>query len=141
MPGYSAAPLAKKLGIRPGNRVLLCGEPEEVRVQLAVALRECDCVQTMDRPLDFTMVFSHSPSEFSSVFAQAVQVLAPGGIAWGCWPKKSSGVASDLDERGVRQIGLGTGLVDVKVCAVTDVWSGLKFVHRKAVRPRAVRNR
>jgi hypothetical protein len=63
-------------------------------------------------------------------FVRITKALAPAGVLWVSWPKKTSGVKSDLDENVVRDTGLGAGLVDVKVCAVTDIWSGLKFVRR-----------
>jgi len=79
---------------------------------------------------DFAMLFTKSRAELSKQFAKLGKVLAPAGMLWACWPKRSSGVATDLTEDEVRNIGLDAGLVDVKVCAVTDVWSGLKFVRR-----------
>ncbi len=80
--------------------------------------------------LDFAMMFTKSRVELAKEFSQMAKVLAPAGMLWVSWPKKSSGVATDLDENLVRGIGLDAGLVDVKVCAVTEVWSGLKFVRR-----------
>ena len=76
------------------------------------------------------MVFTKSKEGLSADFAYLSQQLTPAGMFWVTWPKKSSGVATDLDENIVREIGLAAGLVDVKVCAVTEVWSGLKFVRR-----------
>ena len=76
------------------------------------------------------MIFTKSRAELAHEFTQIAKALAPAGMLWVSWPKKSSGVATDLDENVVREIGLKAGLVDVKVCAVTDVWSGLKFVRR-----------
>jgi hypothetical protein len=81
-------------------------------------------------PLDFAMVFTKSEAELKQEFRYLAKLLQPAGILWVSWPKKSSGVASDLDENRVREIGLAAGLVDVKVCAVTEIWSGLKFVRR-----------
>jgi len=76
------------------------------------------------------MLFTKSQAELKKEFARLTKLLAPAGMLWVSWPKKSSGVASDLDEKGVREIGLSAGLVDAKVCAVTETWSGLKFVRR-----------
>lgn len=76
------------------------------------------------------MLFATSKAELAKEFKRIAKSLAPAGMLWVSWPKKSSGVANDLDENLVRGIGLAAGLVDVKVCAVTDVWSGLKFVRR-----------
>jgi hypothetical protein len=76
------------------------------------------------------MVFTKSKAELAKDFKRICKVLAPAGMLWVSWPKKSSGVATDLNENLVREIGLAAGLVDIKVCAVTEVWSGLKFVRR-----------
>jgi hypothetical protein len=76
------------------------------------------------------MFFAKSGSELKKEFPRIAKALAPAGMLWVSWPKKSSGVATDLDENIIREIGLAAGLVDVKVCAVTEVWSGLKFVRR-----------
>lgn len=128
MPGYSGTPLRKKLGIKDGFRVCFVGVPAEVRSELKPALDTC----TLDGkgPVDFAMVFTKSKAEVGREFKRVAKSLTPAGMLWVSWPKKSSGVATDLDENVVREIGLATGLVDVKVCAVTDVWSGLKFVRR-----------
>ena len=129
MPGYSGTPLPTKLGIKAGFRAQLANAPAEVRAELREALAECVVVK--DGPaLDFAMIFSKSGAELAKEFARIEKALAPAGMLWVSWPKKSSGVATDLDENVVRGIGLDAGLVDVKVCAVTDVWSGLKFVRR-----------
>jgi hypothetical protein len=128
MPGYSGTPLPKKLGIKAGFRVTLSNAPEDVRAELAAELDSCEIANNGE--LDFAMFFTKSRSELKKEFAKLAKVLAPAGMLWISWPKKSSGVATDVDENTVREIGLDVGLVDVKVCAVTDVWSGLKFVRR-----------
>jgi hypothetical protein len=128
MPGYSGTPLPKKLGIKAGFRVRLANAPAEVRAELREALAECE-MKAGDL-LDFAMIFTKSRLELTKEFSRMAKLLAPAGMLWVSWPKKSSGVASDLDENLVRGIGLDAGLVDVKVCAVTEVWSGLKFVRR-----------
>jgi len=129
MPGYSGTPLPKKLGIKPGFRVQLVRVPEVVREELASDLAGCSVVKNGDL-IDFAMVCTKSRVELVKEFSRVAKALAPAGMLWVGWPKKSSGVVSDLDENIVRGIGLDAGLVDVKVCAVTDVWSGLKFVRR-----------
>jgi hypothetical protein len=129
MPGYSGTPLPKKLGIKAGFRARLANAPAEVRAELREALGECEVVQQEDA-LDFAIIFTKSRTELAKEFSRIAKVLAPAGMLWVSWPKKSSGVATDLDENVVREIGLAAGLVDVKVCAVTEVWSGLKFVRR-----------
>ena len=129
MPGYSGTPLPKKLGIKPGFRVRLANCPAEVRAELREALAQCDVAEQGDA-LDFVMIFTKSRAELTRQFPRMAKLLTPAGMLWVSWPKKSSGVATDLDENIVREIGLAAGLVDVKVCAVTEVWSGLKFVRR-----------
>jgi len=130
MPGYSGTPLPKKLGIKDGFRVHFVAAPAEVLAELKTALAGCQAVREKKTPLDFAMVFTKSRVELENGFRTIGKQLAPAGMLWVSWPKKSSGVATDLDENIVRNVGLAAGLVDVKVCAVTDVWSGLKFVRR-----------
>jgi len=103
--------------------------PAEVLSELSDALAECKVLKQGDG-LDFVMLFSKSRTELTKEFSRLAKTLAPAGMLWVSWPKKSSGVATDVDENVVRGIGLDAGLVDVKVCAVTEVWSGLKFVRR-----------
>jgi hypothetical protein len=129
MPGYSGTPLPKKLGIKPGFRVNLVNPPTEVRAELRDSLAECKAPKSPDE-IDFSMFFAKSRAELAKGFPRLAKLLAPAGMLWISWPKKSSGVATDLTENDVRDIGLDAGLVDVKVCAVTEVWSGLKFVRR-----------
>jgi len=130
MAGYSGTPLPKQLGIKPGFRVALPGLPADVRPELKDALAGCSVVKDGKGPLDFVIIFTRSSAELRTEFAALARKLAPAGMLWVSWPKKSSGVASDLDENIVREIGLKAGLVDVKVCAVSEIWSGLKFVIR-----------
>lgn len=94
------------------------------------ALADCEFVRGGKKPIDFLMVFTKSREHLAGGFEPMSKQLTPAGMLWVCWPKKSSGVATDLNENSVREIGLAAGLVDVKVCAVTEVWSGLKFVRR-----------
>jgi hypothetical protein len=129
MAGYSGTPLPKKLGLKPQARVTFIDLPADVREELKSALSTC-CIDEDDDALDFAMVFARSQSELRKEFPRLEQRLAPAGMLWVSWPKKASGVATDLTEDEVRKIGLQNGLVDVKVCAVSDVWSGLKFVRR-----------
>jgi hypothetical protein len=130
MAGYSGTPLPKKLGIKPGFRVALFDMPPEVRAELKDALSDCQSVKDAKGRLDFAMTFVKSAAELRKKFSAIAKQLAPAGMMWVSWPKKTSGVASDLDENIVRKIGLDAGLVDVKVCAVNEIWSGLKFVIR-----------
>ncbi len=109
----------------------LANAPPDVRAELRESLAGCDLAEPQRRStLDFAMIFTKSRSQLTSEFSRISKLLAPAGMLWVSWPKKSSGVATDVDENVVRGIGLDAGLVDVKVCAVTEVWSGLKFVRR-----------
>jgi hypothetical protein len=130
MAGYSGTPLPKKLGIKPKTKVLLVDCPPNVFAELKHDLSTC----AEGKPLDFAIAFVKKQAELEKNFAKIEKQLAPAGIFWVSWPKKSSGVLSDLNENIVRKIGLDAGLVDVKVCAVDEIWSGLKFVRRKADR-------
>jgi hypothetical protein len=128
MPGYSGTPLPKKLGIKTGFRVQLVRLPEDVETELAADL--ASCVLKQKDALDFAMIFAKSAVELKKEFSRVAKTLAPAGMLWVSWPKKTSRVTTDLNDNVVREIGLDAGLVDVKVCAVTEVWSGLKFVRR-----------
>jgi hypothetical protein len=130
MPGYSGTPLPKKLGIKDGFHVCLLDAPADVKAELRPALAGCEIVQDGKTPLDFAMVFAKSKAALTKEFKRIGGQLAPAGMLWVSWPKKSSGAATDLNENSVREVGLAAGLVDVKVCAVTEIWSGLKFVRR-----------
>jgi len=130
MAGYSGTPLAKKLGIKPNSRVALPRLPGEVQKELRNALAECRIINTGKGTLDFVVNFATSEKELRRSFSGWAKRLAPAGIFWIAWPKKSSGVGTDLSENKIREIGLADGLVDVKVCAINQVWSGLKFVVR-----------
>ena len=128
MPGYSGTPLAKKLGIKEGSRVALVDVPHAVADEIHEPLSSCQIAKRFDRALDFIFFFAHSQRELERKLQRVAAALAAAGMLWISWPKKSSGVPSDLTEDIVRKHGLRAGLVDIKVCAITDVWSGLKFV-------------
>jgi len=130
MPGYSGTPLPKKLGIKDGFHFALIGAPSEVIAELKPSLQKCTASQDAKAPVDFAMLFTKSAASLKKKFQKTARNLSPAGMLWISWPKKSSGVPTDLNENVVREIGLAAGLVDVKVCAVTEVWSGLKFVRR-----------
>ena len=130
MPGYSGKPLIAKLDVKPGHRVLVKGAPNEFEAELRPLPEGVVLVAPRARTADCVLLFSTSSAHLEKAFRQAVSILPPAGILWVAWPKKASKVATDLTEDVVRRIGLSAGLVDVKVCAVTEVWSGLKFVRR-----------
>ena len=134
MTGYSGTPLPNKLGLKERLRVALVAIPPEIKADLKPALAACFLVKR--EPLDFAMLFVKSQAELKPAFAKLAGQLTPAGMLWVSWPKKTSGIPSDLSENEVRAIGLAAGLVDVKVCAVSEVWSGLKFVRRLRDRAR-----
>ncbi len=129
MSGYSGTPLPKKLGIKEKFRVTFVGLPVDVKSELHDALATC-IVPDGQGQLDFAMVFTAKRVELKKEFARLKKRLAPAGMLWASWPKKNSNVITDLNENDVRRIGLAAGLVDVKVCAVSEIWSALKFVRR-----------
>jgi hypothetical protein len=135
MAGYSGTPLAQKLGVRAGVRVCVRGAPLEVREVLHDVLGARVPLDRRQGGIDFGMLFAADSGRLTRGLALLERRLAPDGMLWLCWPKKSSGVATDLSEAAVRREGLATGLVDVKVCAVTEIWSGLKFMRRRVDRP------
>lgn len=128
--GYSGTPLPKKLGIAAGHRVLFINEPPNFR-QLLGELPEGIVEAGRARaPIDLIVFFAGSNGEMLERLPKLASSLAPAGMLWIAWPKRSSGVTTDLGEEAVRAAGLGTGLVDNKVCAIDEVWSGLRFVIR-----------
>ena len=139
MAGYSGTPLPKKLGIKPQFKVAFFQLPGDVKTALKKDLAECKLVEEAADGIDFAMIFVRSQAELTEQFSRFARRLAPAGMLWASWPKKTSGVATDLNENDVRRIGLVAGLVDVKVCAVSEVWSGLKFVIRVKDRGRPAR--
>jgi hypothetical protein len=120
--------------MRSQFRVAFFRLPPEVKTELEDNLAHCRAAGP--GPLDFVMIFVKSQAELRKQFPQFARQLAPAGMLWVSWPKKSSGVTTDVGENDVRGIGLEAGLVDVKVCAVSEIWSGLKFVTRVKDRPK-----
>lgn len=128
-PGYSGTPLVKKLGIKSGFSIAFVKAPEGFARGLDLP---ADVVvnNSPRQPLDFALLFVKSERELMRKFSHLAAKLKPSGMVWVAWPKKSSGVVTDLSFTNVQAIGLSAGLVDTKICAVDDVWSGLKFVFR-----------
>jgi len=120
----------KKLGIKNGQRVAFVDEPENYLHSLGQLPPGAVCVDRLSGTLDLIQLFATTQAQLKRSFTQARKHLASNGALWVSWPKRSSGVNTDLNENIVREIGLALGLVDVKVCAVDDTWSGLKFVYR-----------
>ena len=136
MAGYSGTPLAKKLGFKEGFRASLVNEPAGFRSELEDLPPGISFVTSIQPNLDLILFFAKSQEELIANFPRLAAKLAPTGMLWIAWPKRTSGVVTDLSDNAVREIGLEAGLVDVKVCAVNQVWSGLKFVIRVKDRPR-----
>jgi len=135
MAGYSGTPLAKKLGFKEGFRAGLVNPPKGFQTELSPIPADVSIsVGKLTKPLDLIILFTDSQRVLKKDFAMLAGKLSSNGMLWVAWPKKASGVATDVSENIVRDIGLQSGLVDVKVCAVNDVWSGLKFVYRLADR-------
>ena len=129
MAGYSGTPLVKKLGIKPGFNIAFVNAPEGYANELDLPTNVSINTRS-SKPLDFAQLFVKSEKKLKTKFSEYAKRLNASGMLWVSWPKKSSGVSTDLSENIVREIGLAAGLVDVKICAVDEVWSGLKFVFR-----------
>jgi len=131
-PGYSGKPLWQKLGLKPGQRVWLRNAPEQYRDWCGFDRADAALAGSAAGNFDFGHVFVTTRAQLTAEIPRAARRLDAGGMLWISWPKKSSGVTSDLDEDTLRELVLPLGLVDVKVCAVTEIWSGLKFCWRRA---------
>jgi hypothetical protein len=128
MAGYSDTPLLKKLGIKSGFRVYVHEPPKAYVRWLEPLPPDVDVADKLSGKFDFIHVFVNDQKKFKRILVKNKSYLKSDGMIWVSWPKKSSGVVSDLDENIIREYGLKCGLVDIKVCAVDDTWSGLKFV-------------
>jgi hypothetical protein len=134
--GYSGTPLVAKLGIKAGSRVALVHAPPAFEATLAPWPEGARIGRRLGRQLDLVLVFVTARALLEREWPRLTSALVPAGMLWVVWPKKTSGVASDMTEDGVRAVALPRGWVDTKVCAVDDVWSGLRCVWRVENRPR-----
>ncbi len=132
--GYSGTPLAGKLGIKEGCRLFLSGAPENYFDLVAPLPEGVRLVARADGQTDIVHLFVTERAELERTLRGMRAGLKPGGAVWVSWPKKTSKVSTDITEDTVREVALPMGLVDIKVCAVDDVWSGLKLVVRKELR-------
>ena len=132
--GYSGTPLPDKLGIKAGMRFLALDAPRDLDQLLAGAPQVVRLKRIADH--DMALAFATTGRTLAAAFAKLEPRLADSGMIWIAWPKKSSGVPTELNEDAVRHAGLAARLVDVKVCAIDATWSGLKFVRRVADRAR-----
>lgn len=130
MSGYSGIPLTKKLGIKEGSRIALINEPENFFREIAPLPSDATAVRSSTKEIDLILLFAKSESQLIKDFEKFSKKLKPTGMLWVAWPKKSSGVTTDLSFDVVQKIGLARGLVDTKICAINEIWSGLRFVVR-----------
>jgi len=130
MAGYSSTPLVKKLGIKEQSRIAFVNAPEDFITYLRPLPDGAEIVKRLTKPLDIILLFVLNERSLAKDFTRLAEKLATNGMIWVAWPKKSAGVATDLVFERVQRIGLDAGLVDVKICAIDETWSGLKFVFR-----------
>ena len=130
MAGYSGTPLVKKLGLTDGLVIFVSNPPADYFDWIAPLPNGLVVKDKIAGEFDFMHLFVDEKKVFQGEFVKSKRHLKKDGMLWISWPKKSSGVPTDLDENIIRNFGLLEGLVDVKVCAVDEVWSGLKFVYR-----------
>lgn len=131
--GYSGTPLPRKLGISEGTTVITIGAPDTFETTLGALP---DGVELTDRPqiADLFIVFATTAADMEQRFGLAMARIPADGAIWLCWPKKASGIATDITEQTLRDLFLPTGMVDNKVAAIDEAWSGLRFVVRRANR-------
>jgi hypothetical protein len=137
--GYSGTPLPRKLGIREDSRLLLVDAPADFAATLGDLPPGVELVEPGAGAVDVAILFALDAPTVRARFADMAASLQPAGGLWIAWPKRSSGVPTELDENVVREIGLADGLVDNKVCAIDATWSGLRFVWRLRDRPQRER--
>jgi hypothetical protein len=128
--GYSGTPLPRKLGFKPGFRAGLVNAPAGIEALLEPLPEEVAWVKPSAGDLDLIVFFTDARGELEGRFDRLADALVANGMLWIAWPKKASGVMTDLTESVVREVGLAHGLVDTKVCAISQTWSGLRFVRR-----------
>jgi hypothetical protein len=131
MAGYSGTPLAKKLGIKAGTILHTVNAPANYAALLDLLPENVAVTPGQANELDLVHVFATTRAELAKSLGVFLGKIKPNGVIWVSWPKKASGVPSEITEDTVREVALPLGLVDIKVCAVDDVWSGLKLVIRK----------
>lgn len=134
MAGYSKTPLAKKLGIKPGCEIFTVNEPDHYRKLLEPLPEAVSFTRRLTDDTALIHLFSLDRSELESTLPELRNTMAADAMIWVSWPKKASKVPTDITEDVIREVALPTGLVDIKVCAVDDIWSGLKLMIRKTLR-------
>ena len=134
MAGYSGTPLSKKLGIKPGSKIHLVEAPPGHRQLLRPLPEGVEFVPRFSETTDLVHFFSTRKAQLKKTLPVIRKKMRANAVVWVSWPKKAAHVSTDLTEDAVRELALPLGLVDVKVCAIDDVWSGLKLVVRKELR-------
>jgi hypothetical protein len=134
MAGYSSTPLSKKLGIKEGSRVFVVGAPANYAALVAPLPDGVEMAASVSGTIDLIHMFVTSRAELTKGLKRMLGKMGPEAVIWVSWPKKASKVVTDVTEDTIREVALPLGLVDVKVCAVDEVWSGLKLVVRKELR-------
>ena len=132
--GYSGTPLAKKLSLKDGQRVWWDRMPESVADEIASQGLQLQLLDAPEVPIDAAHIFVTERADLDAKLRQLMPLLSPSGFIWVSWPKKASMVPTDIIEDVIREVALPMGLVDVKVCAVDETWSGLKLTKRVALR-------
>ncbi len=130
MAGYSEKSLVQKLGIKSGMRLIILNAPEDYDTTLGRLPDAVEVVDTFDGSFDLIQFFATESTQLGAEFPRLKNGLSQTGMLWVSWPKKAAKIPADLNENIIRETGLSNGLVDVKVCAVDERWSGLKFVYR-----------
>lgn len=134
MAGYSTTALVQKLGIRPGLRVRITNAPQDYLDLVSPLPSGVTISSRLRKDIDIWHVFTTRRVELEQQLSMARNTIRESGMVWVSWPKKASGVDTDVTGDTIREVALPLGLVDIKVCAINDVWSGLKLVIRKALR-------
>jgi hypothetical protein len=132
--GYSGTPLATKLGLLPGKTLLTLGSPSNYAELIGPVFCELKRAKSLAPTVDIVHMFTASRSRLATALLDCRRQLRPDAVVWVSWPKKASGVPSDVSEDTIREVALPLGFVDVKVCAVDATWSGLKLMLRKDLR-------
>jgi hypothetical protein len=128
MAGYSGKAISQKLGLKPGFRIFVDGAPSDYREIIGRLPDGAKLVTQAKAPLDMVHLFATGAKGLAAKLSRYRDAIAPDGMIWVSWPKKASGVSTDLSDVVVRDTALPLGLVDIKVCAIDETWSGLKFV-------------
>jgi hypothetical protein len=141
MAGYSGKPVMQKLGVKPGFRIFVDGAPSAYREIVGALPAKATVKSALKPPVDMVHVFVEQTAGLAAKLRRYRAAIVPDGMIWVSWPKKSSGIATDLSDVAVRRTALPLGLVDIKICAIDDIWSGLKLVIPKKQRQDAFPDR